>query len=298
LELSKLTLILSAITRDFAFMASDRRLSSARGVITDDSGKAGVIYADDGFALYAYTGLAQLGRFNARQWIQQALMDASDGSLNRTLYSFAEIAERKFANLAYRGQGVTLALAGFSDSAGPLMGTVSNLEDSMGSVMPIPGETFRTQIRINPDSNTHEMSGVMVNGINQTQYKTELRALNELILADCPPVALEQKATHLIRQLADDPRTGGTVGKNLMVATLPRPEAKHFFMPIATYMPFEETSQVHFLDVLDLRSTGGPKLAFRDIQLIHDDRKVQPRLGRNERCHCGSGRKFKYCHGR
>lgn len=294
-----MTLILTAITPDFAVMVSDRRLSTANGIVTDESGKAGVIYANDGTALYAYTGLAQLGPFIARQWIQQALMEASDGTLNETIFRFSEIAERKFANLAYRRQGITLALAGFSADVGPFMGTVSNLEAMSGSLLPHPTRDFRTRIGISPTSSPGSLSGVMVNGINQAEYVAELTDLNSLLLADRPQIAIQQKASHIIRQLADDPRTGGTVGKNVMVATLRRPPKGRFAVPSATYMPLEDSDRIYSLDVLDLRTNFGPKLALRDVQLIFEDGSlVKPKLGRNNRCHCGSGLKFKYCHGR
>lgn len=293
-----MTLILTAITPDFAVMASDRRLSTSRGVVTDDSGKAGVIHTNDGTALYAYTGLAELGSFRAKEWILQALMEASDGTLNETLYGFAEVAEKKFANLAYRGHGITLALAGFSSSVGPFMGAVSNLEDLSGAFLPRPSRDFRTRILISPDSGAAELSGVMAHGINQTEYPTELNELNALVLASSPAHAIEGKASHLIRKLADDPRTQGAVGKNLMVSTLHRPPAGRLPVPKATYMPLGEADRLHMLDVVDLR-TAKPKIAFRDIEMVFEEgQRIGPRLGRNERCHCGSGLKFKYCHGR
>lgn len=293
-----MTLILTAITPDFAVMVSDRRLSTSGGVITDDSGKAGVIHTDDGHALYAYTGLAQLGSFNANQWIQQALMEATDGTLNETLFGFAEVARKKFANLAYWGQGITLAVAGFSSIVGPIMGTVSNLEDITGSFLPRPTKEFQTKIRISPDLATVELSGVMANGFNQTEYLAEINELNDLVLSRRPDYAVEQKACHLVRQLADDPRTGGTVGKNLMISTLHRPPPGRLPVPRATYMPFGEADRLHMLDVVDLRTTG-PKLAFRSIEMVFDEgQRIGPKLGRNDRCHCESGLKFKHCHGR
>ncbi|MFP9137915.1 SEC-C metal-binding domain-containing protein [Devosia sp. XGJD_8] len=293
-----MTLILTAITPDFAVMASDRRLSTSQGVVTDESGKAGVIHTDDGTAIYAFTGLAELGSFRAKEWIQQALMEASDGTLNETLYGFAGIAQKKFANLAYYGQGITLAVAGFSDVVGPFMGTVSNLEDVAGSFLPRPTKEFQTRIRISPNLSTVDFSGVMANGINQTEYLVELHELNALILAESPHYAVEQKAAHLVRKLADDPRTGGTVGKNLMVSTLHRPPPGRLPVPSATYMPFGEADRIHMLDTVNLRTTG-PKIAFRDIEMVFDEgQRIGPKLGRNDKCHCGSGNKFKHCHGR
>ena len=58
-----------------------------------------------------------------------------------------------------------------------------------------------------------------------------------------------------------------------------------------------------------LRRFGGPRQRQVDIpapiQALFDQRRDAPRavdprrkMGRNERCPCGSGRKFKLCHGR
>ena len=293
------TLILTAITPDFAVMVSDRRLSSSGGVVTDDSGKAGVFHANDGTALYAYTGLAQLGAsFRTKQWIQQSLIEASDGTLNQTLYGFAEIAQKKFSNLAYYGQGLTLAVAGFSSVVGQFIGTVTNLEDVTGSFFPRPTKEFHTKILISPAANPGALSGVMVNGVNQTEYRAELNELNALVLEDSPAYAVQQKATHLLRKLADDPRTVKTVGKNLLASTLHRPPPGRLPVPSANYMPFGETDRLHMLDVVDLR-TSGSKLAFRNIEIVFSEgQRIGPKLGRNDRCHCGSGQKFKHCHGR
>lgn len=279
-------------------MASDRRLSRDKDVISEDAGKAGFIQAADGTALYAYTGLARLGRFDAREWIQSALIDSASSTLNETLHKFAEVAGRKFGNLTYRGHGLTLAVAGFSSHVGQFMGAVSNLENADGSFLERPSRDFVTRIMISPAEKPGSLSGVMVNGYNQGEYLAELAELNRLVLTNAPAQGTGQKAVQLIRTLADHPHTGNTVGKNVMRAILQAPaQDAPVSIPSALYSGFEEADRVYLLDMIDLRQNAG--IAVRDIQLVFEEGSQLPRnIGRNERCFCGSSIKYKYCHGR
>jgi hypothetical protein len=292
------TLILTAVTADCVIMASDRRLSSRGKTTTDDAGKAGFVKADDGVALWAYTGLAQLGSFNASGWIGDAFLAAKSTKLNEVLFQFAELAEDKFKKLQYKGYGISLAVAGFQRDIGQFMGEVTNFifDDALGDYT--PSAKFRTEVMISPNEAPRSLSGVMASGYNQIKYGAELESLNTLVLRGAPAAAIESKAVQTIRTLADDRRTAGTVGKNVMTAILKASQSNGSTgIPAASYWPIGESQQLYLLDMVDIRSEF--PVALRDIQLVFaEGERIGPRLGRNERCHCGSGLKFKYCHGR
>jgi SEC-C motif domain protein len=62
---------------------------------------------------------------------------------------------------------------------------------------------------------------------------------------------------------------------------------------IATYSQKEETIQHHELSVFR-REAGA--WTFVDGRVLNQPfRRAQPRIGRNDPCHCGSGKKYKKC---
>ena len=86
---------------------------------------------------------------------------------------------------------------------------------------------------------------------------------------------------------------------------------------VARLLPFEDAMDPNhrkaFQDqkkiIRDVRRYGGPSQRRVDIpaplQALFDQRRGSPRtveaqkkIGRNERCPCGSGKKYKQCHGR
>jgi SEC-C motif domain protein len=66
---------------------------------------------------------------------------------------------------------------------------------------------------------------------------------------------------------------------------------------VAAYV--QEGREIYHEEIAHFRKAGGQWL-FRDAETPSREPVVKtgPDLGRNDPCHCGSGKKFKKCHGR
>lgn len=60
-----MTLILAGVSRDYATLLSDRRVSFHNRPPKDEEGKACVLTCADGRLLFAFSGLAEIGSFRS-----------------------------------------------------------------------------------------------------------------------------------------------------------------------------------------------------------------------------------------
>ena len=51
-------------------------------------------------------------------------------------------------------------------------------------------------------------------------------------------------------------------------------------------------------EIMDGHSSGGPQPPEQDVEKKLEPIRVGEKVGRNDPCPCGSGKKFKNCHGR
>lgn len=299
IEGAQLTLIITTLTPRFAHIACDMRISSkADGVHTDLAGKLGYIRAIDGSALYAFTGIATKGHHNTRVWIQQALQDAASFSLNETIYRFADIATKKFANLMFRGERLTVVFCGYSVDIGGFFGTVSNFEDEAGLPYPTVREKFAVRLNMSKRF-AAPISGVMINGYNQSKFPSELQEINKLVISLAPRDAITAKSVDVIRELVNTNKTGGTVSQNVMTSALEFPPIGQFGIPqpITRFVNHDNVPSYHLIDMVDL--TPQSRISIGGIELIvHDDGGIPANIGANQHCPCGSTHRFKYCCGR
>ena len=99
--------------------------------------------------------------------------------------------------------------------------------------------------------------------------------------------------------MADRPTAGGAIGKQISTITLPRDINK----AVQTgYSSDEVTYQVVMPDMVvsidDKSQTVIGDISVRPVDLNSAGPMTVPKVGRNQPCPCGSGRKYKKCHGR
>ena len=111
-----------------------------------------------------------------------------------------------------------------------------------------------------------------------------------------PAEAAIGKTVELVQQAADSPRAQGTVGK----------QCTSFVLPVEPDVPGNleyhsgvVTNTIHGVDIID--AVHGFLImdpADWTEEGTSEAAMAGPKLGRNEPCWCGSGRKYKRCHGR
>ena len=99
--------------------------------------------------------------------------------------------------------------------------------------------------------------------------------------------------------MADRPAANNTIGKQLSILTIPRSLEQ---LVVSGYYSNINTNTYYMHDMVILNPSSGHMM--KDLQLTKiggpdiERPMIVPRVGRNYPCPCGSGKKYKKCHGR
>jgi hypothetical protein len=288
---------------DQIVQASDRRLTRNGHLFDDSANKAGHAICDDASLIYCFTGIAYVGeRVTTSQWLLKALYDAAqrDHRWCEIPWALGEEATRYFRCSSYlRGlpaawRRLTIMLTGYTADDHIINVLISNFQDFVNFVdhpdahaeFSVHAERTTLPASHNPD---------LVQAIGQFGALTEAdeRDLRKMLVDRRPAEAIRQKMIALIREVSDSPQAQGTVGKKINTVRLARAGP---LAPISGYSSDEVEDRIPLLDQVNL-CTGAPELLMFDAQISADSPVVFPRVHRNAPCPCGSGKKYRHCHG-
>lgn len=98
----------------------------------------------------------------------------------------------------------------------------------------------------------------------------------------------------MVRSIAARPEANGLIGTRLSVATLsPDPSEP----PLTKYVSDKISDTIYTPNHIVANKAGTLSIAKMKITAPGSSLHV-PKVGRNQRCPCGSGKKYKHCHGR
>ena len=125
-----------------------------------------------------------------------------------------------------------------------------------------------------------------------------MSAIDRLLKERAPAVAVRDKCVAVIRAAADSTRSRGLVGKQLSSLIVPGDPTESV---VAEYHSEAPTPEIYLPNHVISTSTVG--VAFKGVAFGSRDSEgdpvlLVPRVGRNARCPCGSGKKYKHCHGK
>ncbi len=297
-----MTLAVALGNCDQIVLAIDRRLTAGGRVKHDDKGKVGHAICDDASFLYCFTGLAEDGRGHVTsRWLLQALYNAAQKSqthcYREIVIAFANEAAAYFStqlqHLSAKDRRITFMFMGYLDTGHIVNSLITNFQDyetPMDHAEAQPDFSYRTEISRDGIENP-----TCVQAIGQFQALTprDEMKLRKLLEDRKPADAVLQTSIAFIQEVSDRKAAGGTVGKKVTTARLQRsdPEA-----PIVGYGSDQVSSQMPLLDQVNLR-TGAPEVLISDAQISTTSPFIFPRARRGAPCPCGSGKKYRHCHG-
>jgi hypothetical protein len=296
-----MTLILGGGNSEYAFLVADRRITPCVQDDDEEVNKTIALYCGDARAAITFTGLARHHAFRADLWILSTLRDAGppDYTLTGILDRLANAATRQFASWWNQPfGGLAIMAAGFQHigrhQSAPFLYTVSNY--AQRRVAGFSGLT-RSVIR---DHFTVEAgdtgTGCYMTTAGHTLALSE-RALSEVadyIRSRKPSRSVVAKVAAEIQACSRSKNGAGVIG----------PQCSSVVVPQDPMMPFEgqyHTSRPTETYFVPARVVVRPDedLAVSQIAIRTRGRVAAlPRVGRNAPCPCGSGKKFKKCHGR
>lgn len=288
-----MTLILGALTPEYVVVGADRRISDNGRCIDDESTKLTVLVTPDARTVIAYTGIAQLGSVKTEIWIIEAIRQAQ--SLTPDLHSILEDlrtkAETTIGQLAKVNPPdirLTLLVAGmtYQDSGAEAKAwKITNWEHT-------PDGAITKEFQLITYSPTNPNGTLYISTGNSKAVKdVDVGTLEEMLRLRKPAVGVEKKIHDIIRNASLSPYSGNTIGPQCNTCIVLRDTAQ----PIsATYYSDHTARVVYGVNaVLHNMFSYGSSLTVSDSS----PPAVVPKQGRNEPCSCGSGEKYKKCHG-
>jgi hypothetical protein len=305
-----MTFILALGNPDQVIQVSDRRLTADGQLQEREENKASLVTLADARLLCGFTGIAKWGSFRAGQWLLDAVLEtaAPDFALGGVSERLKEAATRRFdepplANLAASERRFTIILSGYLyGHEPPLMvyGLISNYQDFDSGVD--HAEAWRefqiwrfTERRPTPEPIPTFVQRV---GVWQAMSDSDVVVLRTLLSERRPSRAMVGKAVEVVRDIAARRSAQGLVGTELTSAVL-FPDPAH--TPEAG---FHVTKASHQVVGFNQVVATGPDHQFAMMDPVIEAMDpssappiVVPKIGRNQPCPCGSGKKYKRCHG-
>lgn len=312
-----MTLVIGIANSEQTILMSDRRLTSNGTVVEDESNKTAIVLLPQARLVTGFTGLGQIGTipnrfgppppgaFRTSWWLLDQVRKAAppDYMAEPTVRRFSTLATEEFRGLPGRPSAKDRLLAvmfvGYDYSThknGPFLRNVFNF----GRRTMVARDEF-----IVDDSPPDRAFMVAIGAfgvLDLPAVKPSADRLRELAELGHPPSALVGKGVEVIRLAASQPESANTIGSNIMSVVVPADPTE----PVrAEYHPDHASSAIFSPDLIDLRTPDRGGLLLGGFQFKSGPPNgppghsiVVPRVGRNAPCPCGSGKKYKRCHGR
>ena len=315
-----MTLIYCVMNEENAVLVADRRRSFGRGRRPDDeSCKALVINLANARMAVAFTGLASVPAFAnrpafyTRRWLADALIDAAAANplLQPTMSRFREIASRDIQQVQVPARTdpsakcLTVVAAGYEYSendARPSYFRISNFEgeNPTSNRQRHPKDNFDMMWERAQRPSAPKTEMVTASGWTDGIPVDSIQQLATLASQGRPPSMWIDKAVALIRVAAESPLSERSIGRQCTSVLLPADLTK---WAQGGYHSARLTTREYAPGYIEARG-GAANFIIMDAEFgMQDaagtDQVVQvPKVGRNKPCPCGSGRKYKHCHGR
>jgi SEC-C motif len=303
-----MTLILATANRDQATLVSDRRLSWNGRLVEDDSNKAGILICQDARVAFAFTGIARADQFEASRWLAEALMAAASPSylLAPLVERLAERAKQDISKLAVdrTHRRLTVVLVGYSYAYDPpraLLYRVSNFERGPNDT---PLSEASDEFTVAWWAAHHPPGECVCLGVSagstQAVSKTHTDSLHDLVHTRRPARAIIGRSLKVLEEAAKSPKADHSIGRRATSIVLPSDPQ------LEAYLEYHSDKVSRRVGgIMHIQARGPPHgvyVVVQDSAAAWDSAgkpiiQVVPKVGRNAPCPCGSGKKFKQCHG-
>ena len=306
-----MSLIVAAGNHDQFIQLSDRRLSINGRICTDESNKAIVLNCANAHLSIGFTGLAECGAFKTKDWILKTIHECAPPDYtaenivkrftDRASFDFGRLPELKL--LPSQHKRLSVMFTGYLNHHEPPLGAlavVSNFQNmDSGTTSQTALSEFSACFREEKRPN-NGMISLFAHVGTLPPIPEELRKkVVEMVKERKPAEAIVDKLVEIIRVLSDDPRSGNTIGKQLMSVVIPRDKDKG----VECDYHSEQVRFESFLPDQIYAVSNKLHLTVANISIIPLDPKTTPpisgpKLRPNQPCWCKSGKKYKHCHGK
>ena len=294
-----MTLNLFLVNSDQAIVLSDRRLIENGRLVNSEATKVATIVGLDGRSVMAFTGLARYGAFDASRWLLEAVGEAgrADRLISSAVGRLREALEAKVDSLGITkadDRRLSVTIAGYLYSSGVPVAHVWRLSNFEGDRLDVSEPRAAGEFVLAAARQTESRAVLAYpSGFDAAFTAEEQKAVVALLQERRPPAAIVGKASEVMRRIASDQSSRGWIGTDYTSAIVPGDPAQRISVDFHVGAP---TRTVYMPSMVNLET--GILMADPKVTQVSEGPWVVPKIGRNRPCSCGSGQKYKRCHGR
>lgn len=326
-----MTLILTMGNDQQCLYVADRRFTYD-GVIRDETddreNKSGLLVCDHVRLIYGFTGLARSGTFDTNEWLLKELPKCAspDFSFDQLLIRLKEQLDDSFTRhrdlvcLSPEQRKLTVVFVGYDYREQPPLITrtvVSNFENWVdGDVLEEADDQFFLSHSLEKRPNRGSPFFINAFGARSAVRDSEIDKLAAMIFNRVPAQGILGKASEVVLEAANRPSAKGLIGNSLSGVIIPRdpklPIEGKFYSSDASIVSYgvpyvyatskgttvfggsalfsaPPDAEIDFKKLIRSNFTEGTE----DLEPV-----VYPKARRKAPCPCGSGKRYKNCHGR
>jgi ATP-dependent protease HslVU (ClpYQ) peptidase subunit len=304
------TIILALSNMDQCVQVSDRQLTDGRGrpyVLPQN--KATVIRLADARLICGFAGLARAGRFRIGDWLPNALLRAAqpDHLAHQTVERFTEEISKRFRepdiqSVPRENRRLSFLLTGYRDGAPPpnfIAAVVTNFENFDTEEDELPWDEFQAIYWSAKKDASEDFASIRWAGQWTAMTDADLERAMRVLTERRQPESIVDIGVGIVREMAKRPEVEGTIGSDLHSVILPvHPPEGLAHAPASGHHPLGASHSYSWVN--QVTSLPDRQFAVSDLVLKAPSSSsplTVQRVGRNKRCPCGSGKKYKHCHG-
>ena len=307
-----MTIILSAANAAQIIQFSDRRLSANGKVIEEGSNKATVFTCGNARFAVGFTGLAKCRGFEFQPWLVEALYRCAPpdfGAIETTSRLCVEITKLfsthpHIHGLPASSKRLTVMLSGYIyEGVRPFVCNIliTNFQDFLSGIDHLEARPeFWVVEEIENDEADEPVTLIQRVGAWPAMTDDDEQILRKLLLRGVSVNSLVDTGVSLVRRMSGRTASANSIGTEISVVIVPSDPDQ----PVETRIRISTGSdRMLLVDTVEARAGPQPTIMVRDIRIQVQKPTAgapafQPKIGRNVRCWCSSGKKFKHCHGR
>ncbi len=301
-----MTLLIAIGSSNYVVMLADRKIIDPSGYRVDSTTKLFSMETRDARIIGAWTGLASDGKgFELRPWLLGTLAKsaAPEHSLGPMLSRFRDAATETFAamTLSPRLKKLAIILGGlvFEDPPRPYVFRVTNYDADEPDAE--PKDEFHVEYWREARPVTKPPALVIPAGYASEITREDIEPIARLAQSDPNPRAAVERGAHLIRTAARSDKGKRYISEDCQSLTLYSDPSREGEADIHSLAP---VTMIPLPDHLEARGGEFGVVEYWGGEVGLQTKAGQPVLvkgpkpRRNDRCPCGSGLKYKRCHGR
>lgn len=306
-----MTIIMAMGNRENFYLISDRRLSYKSTVVDEFYNKATTLNLKNARFGIGFTGIATASTHSTQESILEIAYEILKNDNN--FYNFPKTFSTRLTDLfktdpiltklSRSQKRLSILLGGYlTDANPPALATaiISNFQDFQNNIDHTEASDEFHIIYEQEKRDPRPKNPTLIQRVGAYNFfkDSDMKSAREALLNNFTQKKIEEMMTGIVRRMSDESKH--LIGKDVSFIIIPSDLTKQ---PGSKIHYYNKQSSIQAPDAIFYDSKKDSVVSIKGLQISTGSAKntekiFPPKLGRNDRCYCGSGLKYKKCHGK